>query len=267
MTKEKLDEKSLLAMVNQTIELDFNNASKLLEELIPIIEGYEEEIKYLQNKINEKKLYQSLTEDKKIAYDKVMEKGRAYNHANDFYTANDYYICGLDITNHPIFDYYIGKMLYKIGKLDGAYYHLSKYREHGGEKLLKSLVYLNAINYKNGNIEEIKKNEEVANRLKTTLDINFKPLMLARFIEKTEMNNSVNKKDKIKLDEDFFGQIQELRNLYRNGKISKANKILENLIKESENSYQTKKLQSLARSKTLYINQGKYSKHKKLKSE
>ena len=260
MTKEKSDEKSLLAMVNQTIELDLNMASKLLEELIPITDGYEEEIKCLQNKINEKKLYQSLTEDKKRTYDKIMEKGRAYYHANDFYTANDCYVFGMDITNHPIFDYYIGKMLYKIGKLDDAYYHLSKYREHGGEKLLKSLVYLNAINYINGNIEEIKKNEEVANRLKTALDIDFKPFMLARFIEKTEMNNSINKKGKTKLDEYFFGQIQGLRNLYRNGKISKANKILENLIKESENRYQ-KKLQSLARSKTLYINQGKYSKH------
>lgn len=255
------EEKSLLAIINKTIELDLSTANKLLEELESTTDGYKAEIKYLKNKINEKKLYQSLTKDEKETYDKVMEKGREFYHANDFYTANDCYIFGMDIINHPIFDYYIGKMSYKTWKLDDAYYHLSRYIEHGGEKLLKALVYLNAINYINDNIEEIKKNEEVANRIKITFDIDFKPFKLDRYIEKSRINNFINKKGKTKLDELFFYQLQELRNLYRNGKISIANKILENLIKESENRYQTKKLQSLARSKTLYINQGKYSKY------
>lgn len=270
MKIEKTEIKQTLITINEMIEIDLNLAIRMLNSIPSEIKDYFEEIKYLQNKINEKKLYLDLDEDQKKVYDKAIIEGRKCYHENDLIGAYDYYTYGKHITAHPIFDYYIGKILYK-SREDSAYTYLATYASHGGEKLLKALLYLNILNYKNGKLDLIDQNEIRSKKIKSMFNIDFEPFIMSKIgrtnYEKQDSSElsalqeeSLNFFDTdIEITEDeFLSKIMEIRELYRKGKVKTANRKLDMLFKSANNSYQKQKLKDLSKSKSLYINQGKF---------
>lgn len=281
---KRLDIKQQLIIIDKMIKQDLETATKLLEELSHKSVNYQPQIRYLKNKINEERAYQELGKEQKEVYAKAITKGREQYHDNNLSTAYDYYTYGKYITNHPIFDYYIGKILYKNKNKDEAYKCFKNYIENGGEKYLKALLYLVVIEVTNKKIKSAKKIRYLQKLIVNTFDINFEDIRIDRIIN-IIMNQGRNDKDfdvhkfavshNLILSEEFFDleyngisndrelckELERIKEMYRNGRITEANKRIEELLKENKGYYQRKNIEGIAKRKKLYINQGNFSKN------
>ena len=281
---KRLDIKQQLIIIDKMIKQDLETATKLLEELSHKSVNYQPQIRYLKNKINEERAYQELGKEQKEVYAKAITKGREQYHDNNLSTAYDYYTYGKYITNHPIFDYYIGKILYKNKNKDEAYKCFKNYIENGGEKYLKALLYLVVIEVTNKKIKSAKKIRYLQKLIVNTFDINFEDIRIDRIIN-IIMNQGRNDKDfdvhkfavshNLILSEEFFDleyngisndrelckELERIKEMYRNGRITEANKRIEQLLKENKGYYQRKNIEGIAKRKKLYINQGNFSKN------
>ena len=94
-------------------------------------EEYYVELEYLKNRINEEKLYNLLSPVNKDMYNSCLENGQIASSTEDFEAALNHYIKGKNLTNHPIFDYYIGQ----------TYFSLHKFEPSLGYFLLGNKVY------------------------------------------------------------------------------------------------------------------------------
>ena len=262
------------------IKLDYETATRLLEEISPKAVKYQPQILYLKNKINEEKAYQELGIEQKEAYTKAITKGREYYHANNLSTAYNYYTYGKYITNHPIFDYYIGKILFKSQKQDEAYKYFKIYIKNGGEKYLKALLYLAATECFHKRIKSVKKIIDQQKLIINTFNIDFETVKLDRIIkqEKNDKDFDVRKfaaSHNLMLSEEFFDseyngisndrelckELERIKEMYRNGRVTEANKRIETLLKENKGYYQRKNIEGITKRKKLYINQGNFSKN------
>ena len=157
---EGLSEETKLVLIHHTMQTDYKLAKELLKELeesTPIL--YDVELRYLKNCIREKELAENLSQEQKTAYSKALTEGLDYIHYRAYETAYDYFLYGKYITNHPIFDYYMGYCLFKTYHDEEAYQTLSNYREHGGEKLLEALTLLKNLDKKNLNRNQAEEKE------------------------------------------------------------------------------------------------------------
>lgn len=274
----KLDIKQQLVIIDKMIEEDLETATKLLKDLSPKAKKYQPQILYLKNKINEEKAYQELGKEQKEAYTKAIRKGREYYRANNLPTAYDYYTYGKHTTNHPIFDYYIGKILYKAKNKDEAYKYFKFYIENGGKKYLKALLYLAVIEVSNKRIKSAKKIRDLQQLIINTFNIGFEDIKIDFLINRSTVDKNFDAhkyvvSHNLMLTEEFFddeyneisndrescGQLEIIKEMYRKGRITEANKRIEQLLKENKGAYQRKSIEGIAKRKTLYINQGKFS--------
>lgn len=276
----RLDIKQQLIIIDKMIKEDLETATKLLEELSHKSVNYQPQIRYLKNKINEERAYQELGKEQKEAYAKAITKGREQYHDNNLSTAYDYYTYGKYITNHPIFDYYIGKILYKNENKDEAYKYFKNYIENGGEKYLKVLLYLGVIEGSNKKIKSAKKIRDLQKLIIDTFNIDFEDIKIDRIIKqgRNDKDFDVHKfavSHNLMLSEEFFDleyngisndkelckELDKIKEMYRNGRITEANKRIDQLLKENKGYYQRKNIEGIAKRKKLYINQGNFSKN------
>ena len=279
-----LDIRQQLIIIDKMIKQDLETATRLLEELSHKAVKYQSQILYLKNKINEERAYKELGKEQKEIYAKAITKGREQYHDNNLSAAYDYYAYGKYITNHPIFDYYIGKILYKYKNNDEAYKYFKVYIEKGGEKYLKALLYLAAIEVSNKKIKSAKKIRDLQQLIINTFNIDFEVIKVDRLIDRiikqgrNDKGFDVHKfavSHNLMLSEEFFDleyngisndkelckELEIIKEKYRNGRITKANKRIEQLLKENKGYYQRKNIEGIAKRKKLYINQGKKSKN------
>ena len=171
---KEMPEETKLVLIQYTMQSDYKIAKELLKELeesTPTL--YDVEVAYLKNYIREKELEENLPEQKKDAYNKALAEGINNLHYEDYETAYDYFLYGKYVTNHPIFDYYIGYCLFKTYHDEEAYQILSNYKEQGGEKLLGALTLLKSLDCKNLRMEQAKEKELEQARIVQTYKLNY----------------------------------------------------------------------------------------------
>ena len=176
---KELPEEAKLVLIYYTMKSDYKIAKELLNELeesTPIL--YDVEVTYLKNCIREKELEENLPEEKKEAYNNALEKGIGHLHYEDYETAYDYFLYGKYVTNHPIFDYYIGYCFFKTYHDEEAYQILSSYKEHGGEKLLETLTLLKSLDCKTSRLEQASEKELTQARIVQTYKLNYSYLTI-----------------------------------------------------------------------------------------
>lgn len=151
-----IDYESLLREINKLIKKDYKLGKNILEQVKYDLQekNYRVELNYLQRKINEKQLYEELTEEQQKIYHTVIRNGNGYYKERKTKSFYKEYLIGKEKTNHPIFDYYIGKSLYKMHDYENSEKYLLEYLKTGGEKLPKALLYLECIKCKNLKNEE-----------------------------------------------------------------------------------------------------------------
>ena len=176
---KELPEETKLVLIKYTMKSDYKIAKELLKELeesTPIL--YDVEVAYLKNCIREKELEENLPEVRKEAYNNALEKGIGHLHYEDYETAYDYFLYGKYVTNHPIFDYYIGYCFFKTYHDEEAYQILSSYKEHGGEKLLETLTLLKSLDCKTSRLEQASEKELEQARIVQTYKLNYSYLTI-----------------------------------------------------------------------------------------
>ena len=274
----KIQVSKVILYINKIIDIDPHLAEKLLN--ISVRTNYfsynEITVKLLQNKIEERKKYLRLTPNDKEKYDSLKEKGSNAYHSHKLDLAYDYYSLAHYITKHPIFEYYIGKIFYKLNLLKEAKKHLTIYSEIGGEKLEKCLLYLLSIELKTKNFKKANKIREKIDIINHDLEYAFKTEKRNQYqskeqIEEIDYVKYFNSKDiKMKVS-DFKEQSQEelqienyydynieqklliIKDLYKKRKIKEANYLL-NELKPSTKEEQQKIIQ-FTKNKKLYLNQ------------
>ena len=93
----------------------------------------------------EEREYRALPDSVREKYDLLMELGdRAYK-TGKFVLAEEKYREASDISMLSISDYYVGKALFKQGKLQKAKEYFSNYALNGGSKYCKCLLHLGSI--------------------------------------------------------------------------------------------------------------------------
>ena len=162
----KLDLISLARYSHKLIPNNIDAAEYIYSYIINSfpISNYKRQLNCLKNMIIERKKYLELSGLEQRRYNFLKARGRRlyrncnlnrkYNYdmeAKLLYRkekleeAYDYYLAGLYVTQHNIFNYYLGKMCYKNDCIDEALHYFKIYVKNGGEKLSKSLLYLSGI--------------------------------------------------------------------------------------------------------------------------
>lgn len=156
--KYKLSE--ILILLNYLIEKEFFDDAKIILNNLKKYENYtyNEQIKFLENKLKELEKISSLDED--INYTKIMTNGKNLYLKNDFKNALNFYEAGLYIYEFNLFNYYIGKIYYKEAVLNEHSYnykkvllnialkYFQKYIKNGSIKYQKSVLYITKIKEK-----------------------------------------------------------------------------------------------------------------------
>lgn len=136
--------------VNFLINYDLKTSNELLEKInskYHLENNYK--VKYLENKIKEKNyIYNEMEEY-------FLEKANKAYKMKDYEYALVIYYIALEVTNNNIFNYYIGKIEFKLKNYKASKYYLNEYMLNGASKYSKSLLYLYHIAY----IEKKKNNE------------------------------------------------------------------------------------------------------------
>ena len=207
------------------------------------VSEYDVELSYFKNKLNEKMLYDNFSSEDKEKYNYYKEMGSLAYDNDDYQNALNLYKKGKDLTNHPIFDYYIGKMYFKLKQFDLANEYLLKYELNGGEKEMHSILYLWR-NNDNATEEKILELDEKINRLVEFYD-GLKKWKLPNLKKKIKCKHSLENIDYKKITEDDFNdktsvlfnfdsylfeeQLIIIRELFNNGNIDLSKKLINQL--------------------------------------
>ena len=100
------------------------------------------ELLYLNKKINEELVFNNLDENSQLEILYYIEKGRTCLENYDFINSLNYFETGLYKTNNNIFNYYIGKVYYKINDYKKAFQYLKEYSIKGAKKYTKAKIYM-----------------------------------------------------------------------------------------------------------------------------
>lgn len=151
----------------------YEDALKLYKILINLnYNNYEVQLEYLKNKLDEVKFEKSMDELEIKNYKKHINFGKKYYELKDYESALYFYVLGLNKTKHNIFNYYIGKCLYKLNYNDDAIKYLEKYNLKGTKKISKSILYLTRLYiYKERDIMRKKNNKEEYFKLNNSIRI------------------------------------------------------------------------------------------------
>lgn len=274
LTDKKTIQERLMEIKN-LIPTDLDRSKAILQSVIEDNKNdfYIMEINYVTNMIKEEELLQELTTDKKRQYHCLKILGNDFYHLGDYERAFFHYKLAKDITEHPIFDYYLGKMLYKQRKYQEALSYFQEYFSHGGEKLEKCLLYMFYI-YKG---QELHKK---ANKLLLRLDKIEKTFKSGFHIKNTNKPSNNRKEDfvkkkttknlKLNLNEfieesnlevesyhnyTFHQKLLVIRDLMIQNQVKKAESYLRKLTPETENDQQ--ELVQFQKNKRIYRNRGK----------
>lgn len=267
---------NILLDVEKMIKLGYvEQASDILSVLPGMreFESYSLEVDYLNNFLNEKIEYLKLDDDKRLTYIDLKTRGSKLYHAKKYREAFKLYEQAYEMTGLNIFEYYIGKCLFRMKRLEYAEEYLLRYLEHGGEKREKTLLFLIGIS-KICNSEYDNYLNDM-NKLNLSFTRNFKYENKDKTGKYSSDKEESSKKAKfsvsdfgdnstVKVDvENYYnygvdGKLKIIRELYRCGKVDVANMLLDELNKSCAGKDREKVLQ-MVRNKKLYEAQAKFS--------
>lgn len=102
----------------------------------------EEPLRYLKAIILERKQYCKLSLEQQENYHMLQKRGKEEYQNSNLKKSCAYYQAGLSEMKQNIFNYYFGKMLYKLEHFYQAKKYLERYITQGGEKCAKASLYL-----------------------------------------------------------------------------------------------------------------------------
>lgn len=253
-----VDIKEILRNIDALYYKDLTLAREKLEMLKESKESkeYSLEIKYLENKIKEKQLYNNLSDKRKEYYNFYVESGRKACREKNYQEALVCYEAGQYATKHPIFNYYIGKIYFYKNRYKEAEEKLLQYIEDGGSKLSKAYLYLSYIYNAMGLFKDKIKANLNCSKLNKVYTIDS---IKSDFELKKQVDDNINEFDFFEDNEKirFNKELKRIKELYIQGNVKQADKLLTQLEKNTTDNKDKEKIKTLYRNKTLYKNKSK----------
>ena len=272
-----LTTKVILNYIDKLIIKDEQVAIAVLNNLSNRVDfsNYSTEVNWLKNKIVERKKYNDLDDIYKEFYNLCIRKGIECIDTEKYEEALKYFEMGKAKTQHPIFDYYIGRTYFKLKDFNNAFDSLSIYEKNGGEKFVRATILLKVI----GNVDN-KENKTNKRNIKAQKIIDCfdscKGLHLPSSVkgqyknfdsakEKATKRLFMKEKDFVREDLDitsydecsFYEKLAIARQLYKTNNKEFGDKILNSLECLWSNEGERVALQRERKMKKLYLNQAK----------
>lgn len=266
-----------LIEVKRLVLDDLDSSKKILQSIILDNKNdfYLLEINYISNIIREEELYQELTLVQKEHYNCLVAVGKDYSESGDYETAFSHYMLAKERTNHPVFDYYLGKMLYKQRKYPEALSYFQEYFSHGGEKLPNCLLYMKMIYQKQKKYKKANKVSSNLQKLTVTFKIDFSPednqrkriipqfhdhvKFMASKTTEVSLNEFFEEEGELKVENysnyNFHQKLIIIRNLIQQGQLNSAKSYLNQLTPKTKKD--KNELAQFQKNKKLYKNQRK----------
>ena len=250
----------LYKIIDNIMILETPLAEKLINKLEnPKTEEAKVFKKYLTSKLEERKKYLALSDEKKEIYADCVARGHKAMHKKLYDIALDYYEDGLKETNHPVFYYYIGKTYYKQHENKKSYEYLSKYEETSGDKFSKSNLFLFLLEKKEEKYEQAEIRREKTNIVNKIL--NNRQLQELKAIEEESVKK---KEEELKIEKYYEYKIVDklriIKNLYENKNIKLADKLMKELEQEENKTKLEKKMiQTEKANKKVYVRRSKFN--------
>lgn len=229
-----------------------NNELFRAEEIIKSfdqLDVYNEELRYLKNCLKEKR---KIEDDDTIFF---IKSGRKCYQKENYKDALSEYKKGLKKTNNAIFNYYIGKMYYKLGRKKDASRYLKIYAHFGADKLSKCYLYLylcskDKRDYYKKKIDIISKIEETDFQIKTLEEKKYEEVVVT--LEEIKSNE-------IKGTKETIETLKEIKRLYESGRQKEGDKLLKSLSQKKDKTKEEKiEIEDMQKQKKLYLNKYKY---------
>lgn len=264
--------KIMLNDINKILKENPKKAKCLLDKLKSNVyyNKYKLGITMLYNTIKETNEVEELDNEKKQIFYNIKECASKEYKEGNYINAYDYYLAGKYITENNIFNYYIGKMLFKTENFTDAYNYFSEYKKKGGEKLSKCLLYMTEINFRRKKYKCAQKYKNELNKINRTFNsefnygINYMTIIddkrnraLIRKINLSE-NDFVQEKILPREDYDKYNiedKLNIIKSLFKNRQIKEAEKLLNNL--KPKNNIEKTYILQFQKNKTLYKNQNR----------
>ena len=247
--------KSFFVDIEKYIKTDLEKAQAIYDLICSMVfPYYDVEKEYLKNAIREQKESQSLPESIALEYDKLKDLADKAFLQGNFILAEEKYREAFSISMLSISNYYIGKVLFKQGKISQAKKYFDNYLLNGGSNYDKCLLYLSSINHVFKRDALAKKQVRLMERLNDSFerDFNYKGFGSSYSSKCRDVNpefdqykNSVSKHIDMK-EEDFVSEEDEfsvedfydcdldcrlsiVRSCLRHGHTDNANHLLDNI--------------------------------------
>lgn len=264
--------KERLIEIRSLISVDLDSAKDILQSVILDNKNdfYLMEIECVANMIREEELYQELTPNQKIRYNCLNRIGKDFQKNGDYERAYYHYELAKEETNHPTFDYFLGKMLYKQRKYLDALPYFQEYLSYGGEKLSKCLLYMIKIYENHGQYKKANKLLSRLQKLEDTFDGDFhfcgfrsrNQNSVHDFVEKRTTRRIKVEVDEFLVEENldiesyedynFCQKLMIIKDLMVQNQLRRAESYLSNLTPETKEEY--KALEQFQKNKKLYRN-------------
>lgn len=277
--------KSYLRKIEDIILNDsYIKADLILDKIVNIqnFENYQDMIEYLKGIIREKEVFSLLGEDKQKEFTLKRLAAKSQYRKKQNEKSLESYLALKEEINLPICDYYIGKIMFRMGHFSKAKEYFLSYLDQGGVKTEKAYMFL-------AKIEKIKKNDTAAKsytkKMYRVHDVFLREFQYLPDRQYRTMKNSsceVNNEDSIdmvknnrmrtiKMKEvdfkddyslsvadfdnlDIEGKLIIIKNLLRCGDVKNAKRLFEKVQHECT-PQERPKIKQFERNKKLYLNQ------------
>lgn len=237
----------VLQSINMLIDNNYiENANELISELY-LRKNKRIIMRILKNKIKDKRAINDYEKEVYKVYFEARQLGHDYYQTGKIPEAYYVYEWGYYVTKNPVFIYYMGKMLYKIGNYKLAKKYFNDYLQHCGEKTSKAYLYLGCI------ARLYRRNSEAVAYIDISNSIN--NIENSGYYIEGFYNPQDENVDSVKMYNQFMvaplelsyfdktiecDQFYEIRDLYIQGHVEQANKLLSDLESKKEKSFEEK---------------------------
>lgn len=278
----KDDVRTLLNYMQMSIFSNLSLVEKVFYDNYDYIEQSTSKIAfdYLQKRLTEKRKFENLPLEEFEDYRKCMLEVKQSMADKDYQRAIEYATLGKELTEFPVFDYYIGQSYFRSGDNFKAIEKFMEYLDNGGIKALKARGYLafaytNIGDYKGASLMQ----EEIAQLKRFYVRIGKNKVYAGPVFKEDKSKRNEQKLTTDSIDEnvnklmdedltvgDFYSysfpqKMALIRRLYFTNMVKVADKLMKDVEKESDSSVEKQFINTERQNKKLYIAKGKLGQH------
>jgi len=244
-------------------------------------EDYQDMIDYLKGIVKEKESFSSLEESKQEEFTskRLVAENQYIERQNE--VCLESYLALKEKFNLPVCDYYIGKVMFRMGKLSQAKEYFLSYLEQGGTKTEKTYMFLTRIEHVRKNRDASQGYQKKMNRIHEVFLRDFEYLTETQYRRSKKGGHTYsrtsadivknNRMRNIRMQEEDFiegeslpvtdfynvnveGKLVIIKNLLRSRDVKTARKLLEEVQKECTPE-ERPKIKQFQKNQRIYMNQ------------